>query len=134
MAARLPDVNGQPQVLEQWRGKVLVVNFWATWCAPCREEIPAFMRVQDKWAGRGLQVVGIAIDDTDKVRPYVTELKVNYPILVGGLDSIDLARQAGNKLGALPFTVILDRQGVTIHSQLGGINQQKLEKLLDPLL
>ena len=92
------------------------------------------MRVQDKWAGRGLQVVGIAIDDTDKVRPYVTELKVNYPILVGGLDSIDLARQAGNKLGALPFTVILDRQGVTIHSQLGGINQQKLEKLLDPLL
>src|SRR6476660_1007344 len=63
MTARLPDIDGRPQALEQWRGKVLVVNFWATWCLPCREEIPAFMKVQDKWSTRGLQVVGIAIDD-----------------------------------------------------------------------
>jgi thiol-disulfide isomerase/thioredoxin len=134
MTARLPDIDGRPQALEQWRGKVLVVNFWATWCAPCREEIPAFMKVQDKWSTRGLQVVGIAIDDADKVRPYIAELKINYPILVGGLDGIELARQAGDRLGGLPFTVVFDRKGGAVHSQLGGVNQQKLEALLEPLL
>jgi thiol-disulfide isomerase/thioredoxin len=133
ITARLPDLDGRQQGLEQWRGKVLVVNFWATWCAPCRDEIPVFMKVQEKWAGRGLQIIGIAIDDTDKVRPYATELKINYPILVGGLDGIELARQAGNRLGGLPFTVILDRKGGVMHSQLGSVNQQKLETLLDPL-
>jgi thiol-disulfide isomerase/thioredoxin len=133
MSTRLPDIDGRPQALEQWRGKVLVVNFWATWCAPCREEIPAFMKVQDKWSARGLQIVGIAIDDTDKVRPYIAELRINYPILVGGLDGIELARQAGNRLGGLPFTVVFDRKGGAVHSQLGGVNQQKLEALLEPL-
>jgi len=133
MSTRLPDIDGRPQALEQWRGKVLVVNFWATWCAPCREEIPVFMKVQDKWSARGLQIVGIAIDDTDKVRPYIAELRINYPILVGGLDGIELARQAGNRLGGLPFTVVFDRKGGAVHSQLGGVNQQKLEALLEPL-
>ena len=133
MTARLPDIDGRPQALEQWRGKILVVNFWATWCAPCREEIPAFMKVQDKWSSRGLQVVGIAIDDADKVRPYIAELKINYPILVGGLDGIELTRQAGNRLGGLPFTVVLDRKGGAVHSQLGGVTQQKLEALVEPL-
>jgi thiol-disulfide isomerase/thioredoxin len=134
MTARLPDTEGKPQALEQWRGKVLVVNFWATWCAPCREEMPAFMKVQDKWSTRGLQIVGIAIDDVDKIRPYLAELKINYPVLVAGADGIDLTRQAGNRLGGLPFTVVFDRKGGRVYSQLGGINQQKLEALLEPLL
>jgi thiol-disulfide isomerase/thioredoxin len=134
MTARLPDTEGKPQALEQWRGKVLVVNFWATWCAPCREEIPAFMKVQDKWSTRGLQIVGIAIDDIDKIRPYLAELKINYPVLVAGADGVDLTRQAGNRLGGLPFTVVFDRKGGRVHTQLGGINQQKLEALLEPLL
>jgi thiol-disulfide isomerase/thioredoxin len=134
MAARLPDTEGRTRALEQWRGKVLVVNFWATWCTPCREEIPAFIKVQDKWGTRGLQIIGIAIDDNDKVRPYAAELKINYPILVAGLDGIELARQAGNRLGGLPFTVVFDRQGGAVHSQLGGVTQQKLEALIQPLL
>jgi len=134
MAARLPDTNGQKQALEQWRGQVLVVNFWATWCVPCRQEIPEFVKVQDKWASRGLQVVGIAIDDEDKVRPYAVQLKINYPILIAGLDGIELARQAGNRLGGLPFTVILNRKGGLAHTQLGGLNEQKLEALVQPLL
>ena len=134
MTARLPDIDGRPQALEQWRGKVLVVNFWATWCAPCRQEIPAFVKVQDKWSARGLQIVGIAIDDTDKVRPYVAELKINYPILIAGADGIELVRQAGNRLGGLPFSVVFDRNGGLVHSQLGGVSQQKLEALLEPLL
>jgi thiol-disulfide isomerase/thioredoxin len=134
MAARLPDMNGKLRALEQWRGKVLVVNFWATWCGPCREEIPAFIKVQDKLGAKGLQIIGIAVDQQDKVRPYAAEMKINYPILVGDLEAIDLARQAGNRLGGLPFTVVFDRQGTAVHSQLGGINQQKLEALVQPLL
>jgi thiol-disulfide isomerase/thioredoxin len=133
MTARLLDLEGRPQAIEQWRGKVLVVNFWATWCAPCREEIPAFIRTQEKWGTKGLQIVGIAIDEKDKVRPYAAELKINYPILIGGLDGIELARQAGNRLGGLPFTVVFDRRGEVVHSQLGGVNEQKLEALVQPL-
>ena len=134
MATQLPDTNGQKQPLEQWRGRVLVVNFWATWCTPCRQEIPEFIKVQEKWASRGVQVVGIAIDDDDKVRPYAAQLKINYPILIAGLDGIELARQAGNRLGGLPFTVILSRKGVLVHTQLGGVDEQKLEALVQPLL
>jgi thiol-disulfide isomerase/thioredoxin len=134
MSARLPDTHGRSQALEQWRGKVLVVNFWATWCTPCREEIPAFINVQDKWGTQGLQIVGIAIDENDKVLPYAAALKINYPILVGGLDGIELAQQAGNRLGGLPFTVVFDRRGAAVHSQLGGVTQQKLEALIQPLL
>jgi thiol-disulfide isomerase/thioredoxin len=134
MTARLPDLEGRPRSLEQWRGNVLVVNFWATWCAPCREEIPALIKVQDKLGAKGLQIVGIAVDQDDKVRPYAAEMKINYPILVGDLEAIDLARQAGNRLGGLPFTVVFDRKGVAVHSQLGGINEQKLTTLVQPLL
>ena len=134
MTAQLPDTNGQKQTLEQWRGHVLVVNFWATWCAPCRQEIPEFIKVQEKWASRGVQVVGIAIDDDDKVRPYAAQLKINYPILIAGFDGIELARQAGNRLGGLPFTVILNRKGRLAHTQLGEVNEQKLEGLVQPLL
>jgi len=134
MAAQLPDTKGQKRTLEQWRGQVLVVNFWATWCTPCRQEIPEFIKVQEKWASRGVQVVGIAIDNNDQVRPYAAQLKINYPILIAGPDGIELARQAGNRIGGLPFTVILNRQGGLAHTQLGGVNEQKLEALVRPLL
>jgi thiol-disulfide isomerase/thioredoxin len=134
MTAQLPDLEGKARALEQWRGKVLVVNFWATWCAPCREEIPAFIKVQERFAGKGLQVVGIAVDHKDKVVPYAAEMKINYPILIGDLEAIDLARQAGNRLGGLPYTVLFDRTGKAIHSQLGGIDEAKLEALVQPLL
>ena len=133
MTTQIADMDGRLQTLAQWRGKVLVVNFWATWCAPCRQEIPALIKVQDRWATRGLQVVGIAIDDVAKVRPYSAELKINYPILVGSSDGIDLTRQAGNRLGGLPFTVVFNRQGIAVHSQLGGLDEQKLSALLEPL-
>ena len=134
MTARIPDLEGKPRTLDEWRGKVLVVNFWATWCGPCREEIPAFIKVQQQLGTKGLQIVGIAVDQTDKVRPYAAEMKINYPILVGDTDAIDLARQAGNRLGGLPYTVIFDRQGIAIHSQLGGITEQKLQALVLPIL
>ena len=75
----MPDVEGREQALGQWQGKVLVVNFWATWCAPCREEMPEFVRAQAELGGKGLQFVGIAVDQADKVRQFAQEIGINYP-------------------------------------------------------
>lgn len=133
-ALRLPDLAAQPQQLAQWRGKVLVVNFWATWCAPCREEIPELVKLQAKYGGQGLQIVGISIDQADKTGEFAANFKINYPVLVAGFDVIELSRQAGNDKRVLPFTVVLQRQGEIAATELGGVNLDKLEKLVKPLL
>ena len=134
MAARLPNLEGNPQSLDQWRGKVLVVNFWATWCAPCREEIPLFVKLQKEYGERGLQFVGIAIDQPEKVRPYAAELGMNFPVLIGGADAIDLTRTLGNSASVLPFTVILDRKGALAQKKVGALKEAELEPLLAELL
>lgn len=134
MAARLADLQGQTQALSQWRGNVLVVNFWATWCAPCREEIPAFVRLQDKYRAQGLQFVGIAIDQRDPVLAFVREFGINYPVLLGGIDTIDMSRHAGNRVGALPFTLIFDRAGKIAAAEVGGIKEARLDAIVKPLL
>lgn len=134
MAARLPDLEAHPQTLEQWRGKVIVVNFWATWCAPCREEIPELVKFQRDFGPKGVQIVGIAIDAADKVRPYAANMKMNYPILIGDADGVELVQRAGNPLGGLPFTVILDRRGNAVHSHLGSLTADKLLEVIRPLL
>ena len=101
---------------------------------PCREEIPALIEVQNSLGPKGLQIVGIAIDQAARVKPYSAEMRINYPILIGELDAMDLAQQAGNQLGGLPFTVILDRSGKPVRTELGGLNREKLERIVQPLL
>ncbi len=133
-STRLPDTSGNSQPLEQWRGRVLVVNFWATWCAPCREEIPGFVRLQERYGGRGLQFVGIAIDQPGKVTDFAREFGINYPLLIGGMESLDLLRQAGNRQAVLPYTVVIDRQGKAATREPGGLKESRLEKLVKPLL
>ena len=130
----LPDLDNRPQTIGDWRGKVVVVNFWATWCGPCREEIPLFVKLQEQYAARGLQFIGIAIDQPEKVRPYAQELKMNFPILIGGSDAIELGRKLGNRAGVLPFTVILARDGRIAASAVGAAKPEKLEPLLTSLL
>lgn len=134
MATRLADLQGQSQPLSQWRGKVLVVNLWATWCAPCREEIPAFVRLQDKYRARGLQFVGIAIDQRDPVQAFAREFGINYPVLLGGIDTVEMSRRAGNRVGALPFTLIIDRNGNIAGTELGSIREAKLQSIVESLL
>ena len=133
-ALKLPDLENKPQSLKQWRGKVLVVNFWATWCAPCREEIPIFVKLQEKYRDQGLQFVGISIDQADKTSAFALNFRINYPSLIGTFDTIEISRQAGNKARALPYTVILDRKGNIVATELGGLTTEKLEALISPLL
>ena len=133
-ALALPDAQGATQQLEQWRGKVLVVNFWATWCEPCREEMPEFVRVQHELGPKGLQFVGIAVDQADKVSAFTKELGLNYPALVGGYDAMELSRTLGNRLVALPFTIIIDRQGQVAHTQLGPLKRDQLLSIVSNLL
>ena len=134
MTARLTDLQNRSQSLNPWRGKVLVVNFWATWCVPCREEIPIFVKLQDKYREQGLQFIGIAIDQRENVEAFVREFKMNYPVLLGGVDTVEVSRQAGNRIGALPYTVIINRDGKIVETALGGLREMKLERILKPLL
>lgn len=133
-AARLVNLEGGTPTLEPWRGRVLVVNFWATWCAPCREEIPGFVRLQERYGPRGLQFVGIAFDPPDKVTEFAREFRVNYPLLLGGIDTMELLRQAGNRAGVLPYTLVIDRQGKVVSREPGGLKEARLEGLIRPLL
>jgi thiol-disulfide isomerase/thioredoxin len=130
----LPDSSGHEQSLGQWKGKVLVVNFWATWCTPCRDEMPEFVKVQRELGGRGLQFVGIAIDQPDKVQEFAVELGLNYPALIGGYGAMELSKALGNRLGALPFTVIVDRSGRVVHTQLGPLREASLRSIIGQLL
>jgi thiol-disulfide isomerase/thioredoxin len=132
--ADLTDLAGSRATLERWRGKVLVVNFWASWCAPCREEIPGLLRIQQRFAPNGLQVVGIAVDTVDKSRQAASEMKISYPVLVAGVQIIDITRQLGNRAGGLPFTVVLDREGRLVTTHLGLLSEAQLERLVRPLL
>ncbi len=125
-AARLPDLSGQPQPIEQWRGKVLVVNFWATWCPPCLEEIPEFVRMQARLGDQGLQFVGIAIDRPDSVAAFARSHRINYPILLGDLAAMHLAKAAGNERGGLPFTLVIDRDGAVLSQHYGGLTEDAL--------
>jgi len=134
LKAQLADVKGASRSLEEWRGSVLVVNYWATWCAPCREEIPVFVRLQERYGSRGLQFVGIAIDQPDKVAEFAREFRINYPLLLGGVEAIELLRQVGNRAGVLPYTVVIDRKGNLVSREPGGLKEAKLERLIQPLL
>jgi thiol-disulfide isomerase/thioredoxin len=134
MAARLMGVDDTLQPFEQWRGKVLVVNFWATWCAPCREEIPGFIKAQEHFRAQGVQFIGVAIDQKERVAPYAKEMGINYPLLVGGLETMEFARQLGNRRSVLPFTLIIDRAGTVSTAEIGMLRPDKLTAMLKPLL
>ena len=131
---RLPDLEGNSRSPDEWDGKVLVVNFWATWCPPCRKEIPAFMELQDQYGQRGLQFVGIAVDERDAVQDYADVMGINYPILFGELDAIEVGKQYGNRFGALPFTVAVDRQGKVAFVKQGQLHREEAEQMILSLL
>ncbi len=131
--AALPDSSGRTQRIAQWRDKILVVNYWATWCTPCRDEMPAFSRLQQRYAARGVQFVGVAIDDADKVRDFARDFPVAYPLLVADREFAETSRALGNVAQAVPYTVVLDRSGKVQAGTVGRVNEDALARLLDRL-
>jgi thiol-disulfide isomerase/thioredoxin len=134
MSVSLTDLSGKLQMLSQWRDKVLVVNFWATWCAPCREEIPALMRVQRQYEPNGVKVVGIALDNAANVIDYATEMGIGYALLIGGMEALGVAKDLGNRAGVLPFTVVLDRDGNVVYTHAGPLTEASLAAVVAPLM
>ncbi len=133
-AASFPDLQGNPHSLGQWQGKVIVLNFWATWCAPCREEMPIFVRLQDRLRERGVVFLGLALDEREKVVAFISKFPVNYPLLIGNDTATEFSRRLGNTSASLPFTVILDRQGKLVVRQLGPFSEPELDLILKALV
>lgn len=127
----LPDLDGQPRRPDEWDGRVLVVNFWATWCAPCREEIPLLIDLERRRPG--VRVIGIAVDRADAVRAFAEELGIGYPILLDDLQGSTM-RRYGNRFGALPFTVVTGRDGVVSYVRLGELEAGELDWVTETLL
>ena len=130
----LADVEGTQHKVSEWDGKVLIVNFWATWCPPCRREIPAFIALQEKYEQQGFTIVGVALDSKQAAIDYVDPMGINYPILIADTDGIAISQEYGNKLGVLPYTVIVDRQGIIRHAIAREVHLDEAEKLITPLL
>ena len=133
-ALELIDTDEKLRNIDEWNDKVLLVNFWATWCPPCKKEMPAFIELQEQYAAQGFQVIGVAIDDMESVRDFVDTLGVNYPALVAEHAGIKLSREYGNHLGALPYSVFVGRDGVIIHTHTGELSKQQVEDIISPLL
>jgi peroxiredoxin len=130
----LQDTNDKLHDIKEWDGKVILLNFWATWCPPCRREIPAFISMYDKYHDKGFMIVGVALDSKQNAVDFVDPMGINYPILVGEQTGIALTQAYGNDLGVLPYTVIIDRKGVIRHTIRHELSLEQAEQLIKPLL
>jgi thiol-disulfide isomerase/thioredoxin len=126
----LQDLTGRSTPISAWRGKSLVINFWATWCAPCRREIPLLKSLAAEWAGRDLMVVGIAVDYRDKVQDFAGQFKIDYPVLIGDQDALDVAAKFGMDSPAFPFTVFTDRRGEVVALFIGELHRPQVDFIL----
>ena len=127
----LPDTEGVLRSVSEWDGKLLFINFWATWCPPCLEEIPAFVRLQAAYAARGVQFLGVALDDVDNVRRFMAQQRMNYPSLHGERDAIALGKRYGNRIGALPYTVLVGPDGTVLRTHQGILEETEARRLIE---
>jgi thiol-disulfide isomerase/thioredoxin len=114
----------------QWQGKVLVVNFWASWCPPCIEEMPTLDLLSQEFLQQNVLFVGIGIDSPSNIREFLINTPVSYPIVIGGLEGSNLSKQLGNTQGALPYTIIINSKGKAVFSKLGKISEDELRKAI----
>ena len=128
---QLADRAGDLRSLQDWAGKALIVNFWATWCAPCRREIPLLQQIARERAADGFEVIGIAVDFRDKVLAYADEMQIGYPILIGEQDALDAAAAFGVEAIGFPFTIFSDRQGRIVYAQMGELHEAEAQLILD---
>jgi len=134
VAFTLPDSSGRLRHSREWLGKVVIVNFWATWCPPCLKEIPEFIQLQQEMGERGLQFIGIALDGFEEVKEYTKTTAVNYPLLIAPDEGVALSAELGNHLGVVPYSVVIDRDGTIVHTQHGVFSTKQILKVIEPLL
>jgi len=128
-AASFTDLDGRPINLAQFKGKVAVVNFWATWCPPCLKEMPDLVSAYARHQEQGVVFIGIAVDDnTGMVRKFASEHGINFPLAIGKENGIELMQKLGNSLAGLPYTLVLDARGNIVASRLGPITPARLEQ------
>lgn len=130
----LPDLEGTEQSLAQWKGQVVMVNFWAPWCPPCRDEVPAFIELQEKYADKGFTIVGITVDTAENAQTFADTMGINYPVLIAEDEGIEIAKKYGNRVGALPFTALLDRKGNIVFTHRNELTLEQAEEALQGLL
>lgn len=128
MTAEFLDLKGTPHTLAQWKGQVILVNFWATWCGPCREEIPELGEINSKYKDKGFAVVGISLDDNAKIKEFMKKTSIGYQVLVGDMDALPYSISLGNQSMVVPYTVLLDRNGNIAHAYYGKIKPGQIEE------
>jgi len=129
----LPDIAGVERSFSEWQGKHRLINFWATWCAPCRREIPLLKSFQEVHDQDGFQVLGIAVDYPDAVSAYAETASFNYPVLVGQDDAMSVAESSGIEFIGMPFTMIVAADGEYLSTYIGELHQQQLDSMVDVL-
>jgi thiol-disulfide isomerase/thioredoxin len=130
-AATLEDASGQPQPISQWQGKLLVVNFWATWCPPCVEEMPMLDQIRARYRDRGVEIIGIGIDSADKIRAYQQKFGFNFPLLIANSAGSAVSRALGNEGGVLPYTVLVTPEQTIRTRWIGRVPEDELRSALE---
>lgn len=133
-AFTMPDRNGTAQSIARWNGKIIVLNFWATWCAPCRTEIPLLNSLQKEYGARGVQVIGVAVDHQDAVKQFAQSVRMDYPVLISGAEGIEVIARYGNASGALPYTALIRRDGNIEGLASGALTADYLRRTLERML
>lgn len=129
----ITDLEGKMRSIKEWDGRVVLLNFWATWCPPCLKEIPMFMDVYRDYHDKNFDIVGIAVDNDAAVKEFVDNMSVEYPVMAGDVGAIELARRYGNKSGALPFSAVIDKNGKITHMITGELEKEQLLAIMKSL-
>lgn len=131
----LNDLSGAPRRLSEWDGKVILLNFWATWCPPCRTEMPDFVELREELhaQGRAFEVIGVAIDQAEPVEDFVNEIAAEYPILLAELEGLKIMREYGNQLTTLPYTVIIDKNRKIVQTFRNEVTKSDVLQIIRPL-